>query len=124
YYNAHFDYDATANTYKRSESGAPHMELHKDGTKVQIAPKVVVAMIVPEQAGALDSTGAYYADYATIGSGSVLVFQDGTVEKGTWSKTSNTAQITFTDSTGKPLALDAGQTWISAMPTVGSVTYK
>lgn len=124
YYNAHFDYDGTTNTYKRSESGAPHMELHKDGTKVQIAPKVVVAMIVPEHAGALDSTGAYYADYATIGNGSVLVFQDGTVEQGTWSKTSNTAQITFTDATGKPLALDAGQTWISAMPTAGSVTYK
>ena len=124
YYNAHFDYDAATNTYKRSESGSPHMELHKDGSKVQIAPKVVVAMIVPEHAGALDSTGAYYADYATIGSGSVLVFQDGTVEKGTWSKTSNTAQITFTDTTGKPLALDAGQAWISAMPTASSVTYK
>ena len=100
------------------------MELHKDGTKVQIAPKVVVAMIVPEHAGALDSSGAYYADYATIGSGSVLVFQDGTVQPGTWSKASNTAQITFTDTTGKPLALDAGQTWISTMPTAGSVTYK
>src|SRR6185312_17083698 len=49
YYNSHYDYNAAANTYKRSESGAAHTELNSDGTSVQIAPKVVVAMIVPEQ---------------------------------------------------------------------------
>lgn len=124
YYNAHFDYDAATNTYKRSESGQPHMELHKDGTQVQIAPKVVVAMIVPEQNGVLDSTGAYYANYASIGSGQIVVFQDGTVEPGTWSKAANTAPLIFTDTQGKPLALDVGQTWISAVTTAGSVSYK
>lgn len=124
YYDSHYDYDPTTNTYKRSESGAAHMELHKDGTQVQIAPKVVVAMIVPEQNGALDSSGAYYADYAAIGSGQVLVFQDGIITPGTWSKTSNTSQITFTDSNGKPLALDPGQTWIAATPLASNVAYK
>ena len=124
YYNAHFDYDVATNTYKRSESGQPHMELHKDGTQVQIAPKAVVAMIVPEQNGALDSSGAYYANYAALGSGQIIVFQDGTAQAGTWSKASNTAPLTFTDAQGQPLALNAGQTWISAVTTAGSVTYK
>ena len=124
YYDTHYDYDPATNSYKRSESNAAHMELHKDGTQVQIAPKVVVAMIVPRQNGALDSSGAYYSDYAAIGSGQVLVFQDGIVTAGTWSKTSNEAQITFTDSNGKPLALNPGQTWIAATPLAGNVIYK
>ena len=124
YYNSHFDYDTTTNTYKRSESGAPHMELHKDGSQVQIAPKVVIAMAVPEQNGALDSSGAFYANYATIGSGQVVVFQDGIATPGTWTKTSNDSQITFTGADGKALALNPGQTWICAITTIGNVTYK
>jgi len=124
YYDSHYDYDAATNTYKRSESGAAHMELHKDGSQVQIAPKVVVAMIVPEQNGALDSSGAYYANYASIGSGQITVFQDGITETGTWSKASNTAPLVFNDANGKPLALDPGQTWIAATPLASNVTYK
>lgn len=124
YYDTHYDYDPATNTYKRSESGAAHMELHKDGTQVQIAPKVVIAMVVPRQNGALDSSGAYYSDYAAIGSGQVLVFQDGIVTTGTWSKSSNESQITFTDGNGKPLALNPGQTWIAATPLASNVSYK
>ncbi len=124
YYDSHYDYDPATNTYKRSETGQPHMELHKDGTTAQIAPKVVVAMIVPEQNGALDASGAYYADYASIGTGQVTVFQDGTVTAGTWSKASSTSQLTFTGTDGKPLALNPGQTWIAATPLAGNVAYK
>lgn len=124
YYNTHYDYDVATNTYKRSEDGAPHMELHKDGTQVQIAPKVVVAMVVPEQNGMLDSSGAYYSDYAAIGTGQALVFQDGTVQTGTWAKAGNTGQVTFTDAQGHPLPFNPGQTWISALPLAQDVTYK
>jgi hypothetical protein len=124
YYDSHYDYDTTTNTYKRSESGTPHMELHKDGSQTQIAPKVIVAMIVPEHNGALDSSGAYYADYAAVGSGQIVVFQDGATQTGTWTKNSNTNQISFTDITGKPLAFNVGQTWVAATPLAGNITYK
>lgn len=124
YYNAHYDYNATNNTYKRSEAGAAHMELNKDGSTVQIAPKVIVAMVVPLSQGALDASGAYYSNYATIGSGTAYVFQDGVEQTGTWTKTSNTSQITFTDSTGKPLALNPGQTWIEAIANTNDIAYK
>lgn len=123
-YNVHYDYNTATNSYKRSEAGASHMELNKDGSTVQITPKVVIAMVVPEQNGALDSSGAYYADYAVIGSGQVTIFQDGTVETGTWTKTSNTSQITFTDAKGQPLGLNPGQTWIDALSTSSDLSYK
>jgi len=119
-YDASYTYDATTNTYKRSEGGAPHIDAN---TNTQIAPKVVIAMVVPYSLGALDSSGAYYSDYTVIGSGPVYVFQDGGVTTGTWAKTSNNTQISFTDSSGNPIKLNPGQTWITAVAQTSKVAY-
>ncbi|HVO86328.1 MAG TPA: DUF3048 domain-containing protein, partial [Candidatus Binatia bacterium] len=112
---ANYAYDAKTNTYMRSEAGAPHMELVSptDTTGVQIHPKVVIAVVMPLSNGQLDSSGAYYSDYTTTGSGTAYVFQDGGVTVGQWTKTDTFGQITFTDSTGKSIKFNAGQTWIS-----------
>ena len=99
------------------------MELNSDGSQVQITPKVVVAMVLPYSYGALDSSGAYYSVYGVVGSGQVDVFQDGTVTVGTWAKTSNASQITFTQANGQPLDLNAGQTWIEALAGSQDITY-
>lgn len=120
-YNVHYDYVAATNSYNRSEGGQPHIDANGN---VQISPKVVVAMVIPEQNGALDSTGAYYSDYAVIGSGTAYVFQDGTVTQGQWSKTGNNAPLTFTDSNGQPLKFNAGQTWLTAVKSASAVSYK
>jgi len=119
-YNAHYDYNAATNSYNRSEGGAPHIDAN---TNQQISPKVVVAMVVPMTRGALDSSGAYYSNYASVGSGAVYVFQDGLVTTGQWSKPSNTAQITLTDASGQPLKLNPGQTWITAVIANNDVSY-
>jgi hypothetical protein len=119
-YNAHYDYNAGTNSYNRSEGGAPHIDAN---TNQQISPKVVVAMVVPMTQGTLDSSGAYYSNYASVGSGAVYVFQDGLVTTGQWSKSSNTAQITFTDANGQPLKLNPGQTWITAVIANNDVSY-
>ena len=100
------------------------MEVDASGNQTQITPKVVIAMVIPESNGPLDSTGAYYTVYATIGSGQADIFQDGNVTIGTWQKTSNSAQITFTDSSGKPIKLNAGQTWLTAVGSAGDISYK
>jgi hypothetical protein len=124
YYNPHFDYDAASNSYKRSESGQPHMEQHSDGSQVQISPKVVIGMVVPMGQGALDSSGAYYSDYQAVGTGQAFVFQDGTVTSVTWSKPDTKSALSFSDASGKPVKLNAGQTWITAITDAGKATYK
>lgn len=124
YYNPHFDYDAASNSYKRAEAGQPHMAQHSDGSQVQISPKVVIGMVVPMGRGALDSSGAYYSDYQAVGTGQALVFQDGTVTSVTWSKPDTKSALSFTDAAGKPVKLDAGQTWITAITDAGKATYK
>ncbi len=119
-YDPHFDYNAATNSYLRSENGTPHVDAN---TNLQISPKVVIAMVIPEGRGALDSSGAYYSNYQVIGSGTAYVFQDGIVTTGQWTKSGNTAQISFTDANGNPLQLNAGQTWLTAVTSTGAVSY-
>ncbi len=119
-YNVHYDYNSVANSYNRSEGGASHNDAN---TNTEISPKVVIAMVIPEHNGALDSSNAYYSEYAVIGSGPVYIFQDGTVITGTWTKSANTSQITFTNAAGQPIQLDPGQTWLTAVSATSKVSY-
>ena len=119
-YDPSYVYDSSTNSYNRSEAGSPQIGTD---TNKQISPKVVIAMVIPETNGPLDSTGAYYSDYSTIGSGSVYVFQNGGVQTGQWTKSSNTSQISFTDSNGQPLKLIPGQVWITAVTSSSYVSY-
>jgi hypothetical protein len=119
-YNPSYIYSTTTNSYNRSEDGAPQVDAN---TNAQISPKVVIAIVVPMVRGALDATGAYYSDYNFVGSGQADIFQDGTVTVGQWTKSSNSSQITFTDASSKPIALDPGQTWITAVSTPTGINY-
>lgn len=112
----HYDYVAASNSYLRSEGGAPHKD---ERSGKQLNPKVVVAMVVPY---GINSDGIH-SDYATTGSGQAYIFQDGDVAIGTWSKASQTAQLTFKDAAGNVLGLNPGQTWITAVGQSSMVGY-
>ncbi|HTK39622.1 MAG TPA: DUF3048 domain-containing protein [Patescibacteria group bacterium] len=111
-YNTKYTYDKKTNTYKRFLGG----ERHIDREKGQISPSVVIAMTVSEKTvmedGARESIG-------TTGKGTAYIFQNGTVQKATWRKTSAGAQLQWLDKSGKSIALNRGQTWIAAVPTSG-----
>lgn len=119
-YNVGYTYDKTNNSYLRSEGGQSQVDAN---TNQQLDPKVVIAIVVPESNGSLDATGAYYSDYQDVGNGKAYIFQDGNVTVGTWQKSSQAAQILFGNSTGSPQALDAGQTWITAVTSTSQVSY-
>jgi hypothetical protein len=119
-YNVLYTYDASTDSYNRSEGGAVQTD---SNTGTQLSPKVVIAIVVPETPGALDASNAYYSDYTVIGSGQADVFQDGTETTGQWTKTSNSSQITFTASAGQPIKLNAGQTWITAVTSASAISY-
>ncbi len=115
-YNVQYAYNATTNSYLRSEGGAAHIDAN--GNK-QISPSVVVALVMPYGLAADD----HHSQYGTIGNGQAYIFQDGTAITGKWSKTSEKSQFTFTDAAGNPLALNPGQTWLSAVASTGKVSY-
>lgn len=120
-YNPSYTYNPKANTYERDNGGSPDIDAD---TNQQISVPVVVAMVIDESNGPLDGIGAYYSEYQTIGSGTAYIFQDGGVTIGQWTKSSNTSQILFTDSSNQPLPLDPGEVWITAVTSDTDVTYQ
>ena len=114
-YNVHYDYVAATNSYNRSEGGAPHIDANGNAL---ISPKVVVVMVMPYGLEADD----HHSQYGTIGSGQAFIFQDGGSVTGQWTKTTEKSQFTFTDAAGKPIGLNPGQTWLTAVGNAGSVT--
>jgi len=122
---AHYDYNAKYNIYDRSEGGAAHADYvsASDSTGVRLEPKVVIALVVSQSNGALDASGAYYTNYSDLGSGKAYIFQDGGVTIGQWNKADTNTQISFTDSSGNPIKLNAGQTWISLVGSDSAVSY-
>ena len=132
-FNPVYTYDPDSNTYLRSyASGAKHVSYTCPegmsrptpelacGEPVQIAPSVVIAMVVSEA----KDTDNYHEVIQTTGSGKVYIFQNGTAIEGTWNKTSVSEQIIFKDANGEEIKLAPGQTWISAIPNYGSVSYR
>ena len=128
-----YTYNAKNNTYARAyASGKPHSVYNCEGDlgkatpelacgePVQLAPKVVIAMLVQEKR----ASDNYHEDITSIGSGKAYIFQNGEVIEGTWSKPDKASQIVFKDASGAEIALVPGQTWISAVPTYGSVNYE
>jgi hypothetical protein len=112
-YNAHYDYVPGTNSYNRSQAGAGHVD---SNTNAPLSPNVVVAMVLPY---GIAPDG--HSQYGVIGSGQVFIFQDGTVTSGTWTKASEKEQIKFTDAAGKPILLNPGQTWLTAVANPGQV---
>ena len=112
-YNPIFTYDANTNSYKRAHtSGGPHYSLHKDGSQVQISPKVVIAMKTTPVA-----RGDGYMDYKTTGGGDAFIFQNGTVIAAKWQRNDVNSPLRFIDNEGNDINLVRGQVWVSIYPS-------
>lgn len=110
WYNIDYSYDAASNSYVRNIGG----EAHLDRESGQITPKVVIAIQVSMTRGMEDG---FREQITTTGSGKAYIFQDGTVTEAVWQRPDVKNQITFVDNAGKPLQLNRGQTWITALPS-------
>ena len=131
-YNVDYNYNIDSNTYLRSyENGVPH-EVYACPSEdlgernpedvcslTQMNPSVVAVMMVDERR----ASDNYHEDISAIGSGDAYIFQNGIAITGTWNKSSREEQIKFTDKDGNEIKLAPGQTFVSAVPTYGSVEY-
>lgn len=117
-YDVEWKYDSVSNSYKRFNGGVPHVDAEFD--KPQLSPKNVVIMFAQEK-GPLDSEKHMF--YQVIGTGKAIVFQNGTVIQGTWSKASGLDREVFSDTTGSEIKLVRGQTWIEIVPAGNTISY-
>lgn len=104
-----WDWDPDLKLYGRSQSGRPHVEA--DGSRY-VAQNVVV-LVTPYGQSPADSRSP---EALTIGEGDVLVFTDGQVIRGRWSRPSQDQPAVLTDPDGAEIALTPGQTWIELAP--------
>jgi hypothetical protein len=69
-----------------------------------------------------DPVGSHENLLTLTGSGQVLVFRNGTMTAGQWSRPALADTTKFVDSKGNPIAMEPGQTWIELVPTTVPVT--
>jgi hypothetical protein len=119
-YDVRYVYQPANNNYARFEGGQPHKSANAKGVLKQNTPKVVIALVVPYS---IEGDG-YHSGYKSVGSGTMYVFQNGAVAKGTWSRTSRDSNFVFKNAAGQPIKLVAGQAWISVLSNNSDVTYK
>ena len=103
-------WDAASKTWKRSYGFAPFTAT----SGADIAPSNVIVQLV---GCCIDSTGG--ARNIVVGTGTALIFTDGKVVHGTWSRPDKGQVTQFLDAAGQPVKLQPGRTWVEFMPTPG-----
>ncbi len=117
-YTLRVRYDADKGGYLRYMDG----KLHADRITGQaLVARNVLIQRVQAQGYASSKLGTY--DVQVTGSGPAYLLVDGKWIEGVWKK-SGAADITrYTDTAGKPLPFQSGQTWVELVPLEGIIDY-
>jgi hypothetical protein len=102
---AKFRWDAAIGGWRRRVWDQEHV--HANGTPV--APKNVVVLETSYSSSWADANSP---EANSVGAGRAWVFTNGTVREGTWGRWQRTDPWNLRDSTGAPLTLDPGATWV------------
>lgn len=112
-------YDKTKNSYKRENGGVAHLDKN---TGKQIEAKNVV-IIFTDESPANDGYEGGHLLYKTIGQGEALIFQNGKVIEGKWSRKKYSELIRFYDQNEKEISFVRGQIFIEILPIGNKVLY-
>lgn len=104
-----WEWDAGKSGWVRTQNGTPHVDA--EGTRVT-ATNVVVQVVTYEDTGIRDQSGEPVPEAKLIGEGRALLFRDGAVTEGKWSKASPEAITEYKTADGQPMNLNPGQTWL------------
>lgn len=118
-YQVDWNYDPATNSYKR-KNGESHIDLNNKHT---LEAKVIVVQFEKESNANDGYPGNVHLLYKTTGSGKALIFQDGNVVEGKWSKLSRVARTKYLDTSGKEIEFNRGQIWIQTVPEGSKVSY-
>jgi len=116
-YKVKWDYDSENNRYLRSNGGEASNDLL---TNEPVTAKVVIVQFARET-GPVDDHK--HLLYKTTGRGKALIFQDGEVIKGSWTKKDRQSRTIFTDSRGREIKFNRGLIWIEILPLGNQVSY-
>ena len=103
----------------RDQDGKAHLD---GATEEQVKAKNVVVLEVAIDSSIVDPRNGVIPRTIMISGGRAWVFEDGKHVEGTWSKASQTDPIVLLDSTGAPINLTQGNTWVELMPNTAKIT--
>ena len=115
-----YAYDRTANVYLRSIDGKAHIDPVDDE---RVAPTNVIVLYQKFRIDTRIEPGHSRPDITTIGKGKALIFREGRVVKGTWSKDGDVAPTIIRGEDGEEIPLVRGQTFIQVVPLKTKVTH-
>ncbi len=108
-YATSYQWDEQSDSWNRTIFGAPDVT----ATGERVSPNNVIVMNVLYRGGV-----GVEGSYAQLtGSGPVEVFSAGRVQRGTWSRSSLSRAIAYTNDAGKRIELTPGQTWVELVDT-------
>jgi hypothetical protein len=84
-----------------------------DNGAITKTDNVVIMKVHNHPDGNRDVLGAPSVQSDTVGKGKVTIYRDGKKITGQWKRTKASGPLRFTDSSGDPIALKPGQTWIA-----------
>jgi hypothetical protein len=93
-----------------------------DGNTVSVTNVVVMVVQTFEGPWVENAQGAHEVEVDPTSGGPVEVLRDGVDIQGTWSRSSLSAPATFADSSGNPITLAPGTTWVELVPSNVTVT--
>ena len=116
-YQLRLVYDRKQGGYLRYMNGKLHVD-REDGAPI-IARNVIVQRVnaQPYAHSALDTI-----DVDVLGVGEGQLFSNGFVQDLRWTRTRRSGGTSFTDTHGKALPLQSGQSWVEIVPVKGEVT--
>lgn len=106
-----YTFSATEHAYGYGTPDGPLVDVGNGGQQVKVA-SVVLVRVGHHSAGYRDVRGAEVIDFELEGRGPADIYAGGMHYSGTWDQSSPDRPLAILDSTGKPMPLSEGLTWI------------
>ena len=107
------DYEWNGTGWARKQNGTPHV----DTANAQVVPaNVVIQFVTYKDTGLVDRSNSGVPEGQLIGEGEAWILSDGKVVRGRWAKANMTDVTRYTDSSGAPIPLTPGRTWVELPP--------
>lgn len=116
-------WDEDEGLWLRSQQGSPHGWIDAEGEERQIAVETLLVLDAPDYVAQPSGGGSAVPATETTGTGRALLFHDGTVIEGTWTR--ETVEDPFDlEVGGRPLLVPAGEIWLTMHPDDDPVSWE
>jgi len=109
-YQVVYNYQPVTDTYARTTGGTTQFD-----SATNTAPAIKNVIVLFTKITPYPNDALKRVDIQTTGSGQLLLFANGQMYQGQWTKTDNDSFFDWQDSSGQPLILNPGKIWISVI---------